>query len=171
MTRTLRRLRSNNDEQGAALVLVIAFMVVIGAISAALLTSITSGLRGRDVLDSARDRQYAADGAIEQAIARVRTISGTGPAIASCDGPDTPPQINGVNIRVDCTNSPTLTLSGFLQRNVVFTACVVDGSKPCGDGANDSPIIIRALVNFQAIGNGPSLQVQRTWIQSWSVNG
>ena len=64
------KVRRMEGERGASLILAIVFMVVIGAISAAVLATTTSGLQDRVVLDQARNREYAADGAIEIAITR-----------------------------------------------------------------------------------------------------
>ncbi len=159
------RRRCRRDERGAALILAIAFLVVVGGIGAAVLSSVTSGLNDRTALDAARNREYAADGGIERAIAQVRAIPlPGGPGIASCGSPYST-TLNSVAIRVDCSNQPTITLGGFLQRNVVFTACVDTGSQ-----CTDQSAIIRAQVNFQAQSAGTVLNVTRTWIQSWSVN-
>ncbi len=179
MTRAVR------DERGTSLLLAIAFMVVIGMISSAILSTISSGLHVRTALDSARDRQYAADGAVEFAIASLRarpsSASYRGPAFAPC-GPDGPPFTTApfyhslteegtpIRIRVDCVGEPTFTLSSFLQQNALFSACVpANPDVPCGGPT--TPIIIRAQVNFQTVAAGSVLQIQRTWIQSWSVNG
>jgi hypothetical protein len=75
------------------------------------------------------------------------------------------PKLNNVDIRVDCTNAPTLTDHGFLQRNVIFSACV-DSGQPC----TDANAVVRAQVNYQATGFGSKVDVTRTWVQSWSVN-
>jgi Tfp pilus assembly protein PilX len=161
------------DETGAALILAIAFMVVLGLIGAAMLSSVTSGLNSGAALDQARTGEYAADSAIQYAITQVRLLADPGPALTPC-GPaphptyysytsaDSPP----VHIRVNCSNLLQVTRSGFQQRNVVFNACVESGSD-----CTDTLSIIRAQVNFQTVGTGASLQVTRTWVQSWSVNG
>jgi hypothetical protein len=185
MTRAVR------DERGASLLLAIAFMVVIGMISSAILSSISSGLHVRTALDSARDREYAADGAVEFAIGqlRLRSASSTygGPALAPCGpniaNPNVPPPAAApfyhplteenvaINIRVDCVGQPTLTLGSFVQQNVLFSACVKGTPDVACGTSGGPPIVIRAQVNFQTVGAGSTLQVQRTWIQSWSVNG
>ena len=152
------------DERGAALVLVIAFMVVMGLLTTALLSSLISAVDDRAVLDTVRDRQYAADATVEQAIARVRSIGGDGPAKASCGGPDTL-TLNNVPIRVDCANARTLTFSAFEQRNVIFTACV-DAHIAC----TNSTTIIRAQVNYEAV-EPVNPTITKTYIQAWSVNG
>lgn len=175
------------DERGTSLILAIVFMVVVGMISAAVLPAITSSLRVRTTLDNIRDRQYAADGAIEHAIAQIRNPTPTppptyrGPALSPC-GPsvtNAPYYYTvtedgaSIHVRVDCAGEPTLTLgtSGpFLQQNVLFSACVVATPDVACGGAT-TPIVIRAQVNFQAVGAGSRLVIQRTWIQSWSVNG
>jgi Tfp pilus assembly protein PilX len=155
------------DERGASLVLAIVFMVVIGAVSGAVLSMLTSGLSSRVALDRARDREYAADGAIQAAVAQIRAI----PASQSYAGPGLPcPTIpnhtlNGVTIHTDCVAAPAVTAQLYRQFNVIFTTCA-GTTGPCPT----AKVIIRAQVNFQAIGSGASLQIQRTWVQAWSVN-
>ena len=86
----MRRLRdrARRDERGATLILAIAFLVVIGGISSAVISSVTSGFNGRTVLDQVRNRQYAADGGVEYAIAQVRALAAaTGPAATWADRP------------------------------------------------------------------------------------
>jgi Tfp pilus assembly protein PilX len=165
MTTLVKRTRA--DERGAALVLAIAFMVVIGAIAMATLSLITSGLNNRRTLDDVRDREYGADAAIEYAIAHVRTKDSPtgGPGIESCSaGLPASYSIGGANYHVDCQNALASTLDGFVQRNVIFIAC--KGTSTC----TTSNEIIRAQVNFQAIGGGAApVVVTRTWVQSWSV--
>ena len=56
-------------------------MVIIGAIAGVTLAGITTGLKNRNNLDNGRDRDYAADAAIEYAIAAVRIEPGSGPAL------------------------------------------------------------------------------------------
>ena len=169
------KIRRFHDERGAALILAIAFLLVIGGLSAAVTASVTSGLNDRVVLEQVRDREYAADGAVEYAIAQVRRLPLPGPGVADC-GPNShysrkgANALNGIDIWVDCSNQRTL-VDNLLQRNVVFTACVDsgfvdDGSPKCGAGA-----IVRAQVNYQAKSAGAVLVVERTWVQSWSVNG
>jgi hypothetical protein len=150
----------HRDERGATLILAIGLVIVLGALSGGLLPFITSGLKDRTVLDGVRNRQYSADGAVEYSIARVRSISGVG--LVSCGGPDVR-TLDGVTVRVDCTNAPTVTFSGYLQRNVIFTACVNTGVA-CTD-PSVTPVV-RAQVNFESAGTG----ISRTWIQAWSVN-
>jgi hypothetical protein len=149
------------------LILAIVFMVVVGGVSLATLSYITNGSNQRRLLEKARNREYAADGAVEQAITRVRGLPAPGPAVAPCAAPGVPDvhSLNGFNIRVDCQNAPGLTASGLLQRNVIFTACEVSGSTRCSDGNS----IVRAQVNFQTR-SALASDVTRTWVQSWSVN-
>ena len=167
----MRRLRdrARRDERGASLILAIAFLVVVGGISSAVISSVVSGFNGRTVLDRARDREYAADGGIQYAIAQVRAVPlPVGPGLARCvnSGDHYNNTLNKVAIRIDCSYQPTLTIGGraFLQRNVVFTACVDKGTQ-----CTDATTVIRAQVNFEAVSSSPN--VTRTWVQSWSVNG
>jgi hypothetical protein len=158
------RSRRACGERGASLILAIAFMVVVGGVSLATLSYVTSGIGDRKVLDNVRDREYAADGAIQFAISEVRKLGGPGPGMAACNGPYVR-ELNAVEIRVDCVNAPAMTSDGFLQRNVIFTACP-NSSSQC----NDANAIIRSQVNYQARGANGVLAVTRTWTQSWSVN-
>lgn len=159
--------RRKSDE-GAALILILGLIVMVSAVLAGLLTFISTSARGRVSLDATRARQYAADGAIEYAIAQVRDMpmlpTPLVPASSPC-GPYTH-TLNGIAIRVDCANN--YMLSGSLeQRNVIFTACT--GVVAC----TPSTTVTRAQVNFEAPGlqSGSPLVVTRTYIQSWSVNG
>lgn len=163
---TNARRMAKDDERGASLVLAIVFMVVVGGIVGGTLAMVSSGLKNRVKLDEARDREYAADAAIEYAIAQVRTTGASGPGLSSCGTPLTYTPEAGNTMRVDCTNVPTLTFGGLLQRNVVFNACVASLGAPC----NDANSVIRAQVNFETTGGGTSVVTTRTWVQSWSVN-
>jgi hypothetical protein len=94
----------------------------------------------------------------------VRGLAAPGPALRACGGPDTPPQLNNVRIRVDCTNVPTLTINGFVQRNVIFTSCVDTGA-----ACTDATTIVRAQVNYEAL-DAETPTVTKTYVQAWSVN-
>lgn len=142
--------------------LALAFVVLTAAVTSALLASLTSAVNERGTLDQVRDRQYAADGAVQQAIATVRAVAAPGPGLAACGGPYTH-TLNAVAIRVDCTNVPTLTRTGFVQRNVVFTSCV-----DTGVACTAARTIVRAQVNYQAA-DAETPAVTKTWIQSWTV--
>jgi Tfp pilus assembly protein PilX len=161
------------DESGTALILALGFMVLLGLIGSAMLSSVATGLRSRVALDHVRTREYAADSAIQYATTQVRALPSPGPALTGCDATspathysyaslDTP----AIHIRVNCANVFQNTRSGFEQRNVVFNACIESGAD-----CTDATSIIRAQLNFQTVGTGASLQVTRTWVQSWSVHG
>jgi hypothetical protein len=170
------RARVQRDERGTALILAIAFMLIIGGISGALLSSVASGLNSRQALDNARNREYAADGLIEYAIAQARgPVAGWNTSAdlltflasaSSCGGPyqsgvGGAPALNGFNntnkkLHVDCTPAPGQTQTGALTRNAIFTACA--GSTTCTDAST----IVRAQVNFDSAS---------TIVQAWSVNG
>ena len=153
------KVRRFQGERGATLILAIAFMVVVGVISGAVLATTTSGLQNRVALDQARDREYAADGAIEQAVAGARAGSGMCPASSSFT-------LNGITIHVDCTSAAAVVNGAgdvpALQNNLSMVACV--GASPCG--APNAPPIINAQINFQ--GTAPTVT---TFVQAWSVNG
>ena len=157
-------------DRGTALLLTIAFVVMIGAIVGGLAGLVTSGLNNTVTLERLRDRQYAADGAIENAIADVRTAMGGSdpfdPCVAKTPKPAVLTELNQVKIRVDWRGACGVVqgAAGFvlLQRNVVFTACL-DVGETCTAGMT----IVSAQVNFEQGDTGP---VQSTVIQSWSVD-
>jgi hypothetical protein len=143
----------------------IGFVVMIGAISAGLAGLVTSSLNNRGNLELVRDRQYAADGAIEEAISQVR--SGLAPTPAPCASSGSiVDMLNDVTIRVDWRHVCGVVRGAdgaiVAQRNVVFAACV-DTATECSDG----DVIIRAQVNFE---QDASSAVTATYVQSWSVN-
>jgi type II secretory pathway pseudopilin PulG len=154
---------SVRDESGVALVLALSFMVLIGLVTTALLSSLMSAVQERSVLDNVRNRQYAADGAVEQAIATVRGLGATVISGQAPCGPFTS-SMNGVSIHVDCTPVPVMTRAGFIQRNVVYTSCLGTASSPpsCPTG---SPIV-RAQVNYESV---DGTTITKTYIQSWTV--
>jgi type II secretory pathway pseudopilin PulG len=162
MTQT--KVRRMQGERGASLILAIVFMVVVGGISAAVLSTTASGVQDRVALDQARNREYAADGAIEIAITRVRNNGGT------CAPGDVPVTLEqpAVKVHVDCTSSPSFIVlpdnTIATQNNIVFTACEWSGSGN-GDACTPANAIINAQINFKK--GSPPL---KTFVQSWSVN-
>lgn len=152
-----------DPERGAALIMAIGVMLMVGAITAGLLAFITTSVGARPDLDALRNRQYSADAAIETAIARVRALPS--PGITACGGPDSA-TFNNVQITVECENRLTLTPAGYLQRNVRFVACESSDAAQCEDRA-----VITAQVNYESrTSNLDHPVIDRTNIQSWSVN-
>ncbi|MEP6661568.1 MAG: hypothetical protein ABJD24_16765 [Acidimicrobiales bacterium] len=147
-------------------------MLVVGAISAGLLSFITTTTRNTVPLERIRNRQYAADGAIEAAIARER-VNLNAPAADACGNPAPPPTpivgsfaLDGFTIRVDCSNARKLVVVpgvGLVdQINVILWAC-----EDTGVVCSEATTIVRAQVNFA---KAPTADVARTYIQAWSVN-
>ena len=138
------------DEAGATLVLVLAFLVLIGVVGSAMLSSVTSGLNGRQSLDAVRDREYAADGAIESAIATVRDrMTGAGSALFPCANPLPSTTLNQITVQVDCTYTPAMTTSGYWQRNVIFIAHCPTGSVGMSEHGSDHPRASELRVAFR----------------------
>jgi len=153
-------------DRGTALLLTIGFVVMIGAISAGLAGLVTSGLNNTVTLERIRDRQYAADGAVEHAIAEVRSaMETTDTCLADASG-TARTDLNQIPIRVDWSGACGVVQGAdgliFLQRDIVFTACL-DAGEPCARGT----AIVSAQVNFEQGDAGP---VRSTVIQSWSVD-
>ncbi len=156
MTRPHRQ----HQDSGAALILAIGFVMMIGLISAGLASLATSTLNNRGSLELIRNRQYAADGAIQQAISHVRGLTCSSPA-GSIDDTD---NLNDIAIRVDWVNACGVVKSSngtdVNQRNVIFSAFC---KNPTDVKCNFADVIIRAQVNFQE-------DPPKTYVQSWSVN-
>ncbi|MBI5088131.1 MAG: hypothetical protein HZB15_04515 [Actinobacteria bacterium] len=158
---------TRHTDRGASLIVTIGVMLMVGSISAGLISLTTSSLRNRDGLEQVRNRQYAAEGAIEEAIAQVRVQPG--PALEACNGADgfvLDATMNALAVRVDWHNACGVVRSSdgrvVAQRNVIFTACLDTGAA-CADAA----VITRAQVNFQQASSGV---VTKVFVQSWSVN-
>ena len=154
-----------HEDRGAALLLAIGFVVMIGAISAGLASLVMSGVDNQTTLLALRDRQYAADGAIETAVAALRAdISKRGTSCSSDVG-STTVKLNQLEIRVDWNDACGVerTAAGLVvaQRGVVFTTCIDTGS-----ACAEPDVIISALVDFDQDDAG---NVTRTAVQSWSV--
>jgi hypothetical protein len=152
-------------DRGAALVIAIAFVVMIGAIGAGLAGMVTSSANNRVTLQVLRNREYAADGAIQAAIAEVRGLARDAAASCSTTAGTSSSTVNGMVMHVDWAAACTVVRSSdgtvVSQRNIVFTACESTGA-PCAPGA----VVIRAQVNFR---DDPSGLVTGTAVQSWSV--
>lgn len=163
-TRTRRRVRRGTD-RGAGLLLAIGFVTMIGGITAGLTGMITSGLQNRITLDAVRDRQYAADAAIESTIAQVRGLDRATTGACSSSGGSTTSTLNGSTIHVDWRTACTVVRGAdgvvVSQRNAVFNACIDTGAA-CATNA----VLINAQVNFE---QGASGSVTKTYVQSWSV--
>jgi hypothetical protein len=155
---TARRPRGERDS-GAALLLAIGFVLGIGSICGGLAALATSSVNNRNTLEIVRDREFAADGAIENAITQVRLLNCASPSTTIVE------TLNQVAIRVDWANACGSTNGSdgvaVAQRNVIFMACLNTGA-----ACTPATVIIRAQVNFEP----SSGTVAKTYIQSWNVN-
>jgi hypothetical protein len=160
-----RRPRRHHEDSGTSLIVAIGFVLMVGSISAGLIGLATSGLNNRASLDVVRNRQYAADAAIEQAIAGVRGSVDCSTANGSTPTPYLP--FDGVAIRVvwTCATSTAPMSDGgvYAQRNIILQAFCAN---PADANCNVTTEIIRAQVNFEPA-SGP---VTKTYVQSWNVN-
>ena len=171
MTRLrIRRARRRADraaDRGSSLIITIGFVLMIGSIAGGLAGLITSSMNNRATLTQQRDRQYAADAAVEEAITVVRQLKqNTGEACQEASGRNSS-KLNDIAIRVDWSNACTMVRGAdgavVAQRNVIFTACL-----DTGDVCVEESVVVRAQVNFE---QGLGGAVQHTSVQSWSVNG
>jgi hypothetical protein len=165
------RNRADRRDHGAALILAVGFMVFVGIVVSGISALISSGVGDRVQLQQLRDREYAADGAIEQEIVRLRSIVSQ----SSTDTCGTKYTLNGNDIRVDCKDDRQVVASGLgliFQINVVFLACpwstnnCSDGVNPVNGTVQPANVIIYADVNFPNTGDpNPA-----TKIVAWRVS-
>ncbi|MEI7993102.1 MAG: hypothetical protein WCH93_11840 [Actinomycetota bacterium] len=156
-----RRPDTAQRDSGAVMLLAIGFVLLVSAIAAALAALIISSTATGNTLQQVRNRQYAADAAIQSAITKVRSQNrATAPV---CGDVST---LNGIAVRVDCAYAVTVVGNVenqvLSQRNVIFLACTDTGS-----ACDKDVTIIRAQVNFEQKYSG---EVTKTYFQSWSVN-
>jgi hypothetical protein len=156
-----------HEDKGAVLILAISFVVMIGAIAAGMASLVITSMNNRGTLERVRDREYAADGAIEDAIVKVRALAATGTdACQTVSGVSSTTGLNTFDIRVDWRNACGVVRSPdgvvLVQRDAIFAACV-----DTGIACTETTTIIRAQVNFEQAATGV---VTRTYVQSWSVN-
>lgn len=137
---------------------------MIGAMAAGLTSMIISGVGNRVALDDIRDRQYAADGAVEQAVATMR--AGAAAGTVACGATSTSrATLNGIAIRVDATAGCVAVTGtdGLPVRQVVgrFVACT-DSASACTAGTST----VSATVAFplDASGRGST-----STVRAWSV--
>jgi hypothetical protein len=162
-----------SKDEGAALLLVLGFVVFMSAITGGLVSYLSTTIKHRVPLDAIRAREYAADGAIEFAIGRVRALPNPGKQNCATGtvGGHYSHTLNATDIRVNCRNANTTPVivdgNPLQQTNIVFTACVETGVD-----CDDSNVIIQAQVNFQMplVPAGHAVLVSHTYIQSWSVS-
>jgi hypothetical protein len=157
--------RLGSEDRGAALLVAIGFVLMIGAITAGLSSLVTSSMNNRLTLEVVRDREYAADGAIEDAIVDVRARIDGGATTCSSAGGTSTSTINGAAIRVEWQPVCEALLGAegivVVQHDVAFAACPDTGST-----CTAADVIISAQVNFEQDAAGV---VAHTFVQSWSV--
>jgi hypothetical protein len=166
--------RAGARDRGASLVVAVGFVVFIGGVTAGLSALITSQLTGNTSLVDVRADLYAADAAVEDAIASLRGVIGT--VAADCAGVQatTAPMTGGVTrsttndrtMRVDWATSCGVVRGAdgvaVAQHNVTFEACL-DSPTSC----TDATTLVRAQVNFEI---GTAGSVTSTFVQSWSAS-
>jgi hypothetical protein len=161
----IRRLRASartGDESGVILLLVLGFIAFFGLVSVVLLDYVRTNHRATVVLRPIRSAQFAADGAIEGAINRMRQFrpDATVPCGIGSSFYTVKPPLNGQDIVLTCTN-PTVVAASPPTLDVTFTAkCPTTGSAACPSGV----AMITAKVRFT--GTPPAVSAT---VLNWSV--
>lgn len=162
MRRHLRRAAA--EETGAALLIVLGFIAVIGFMGLALVGYATTNLKATNALRPVRTTKYAADSAVEAAINKFRQDF-TVPcpkdkfykiAVVGNNGVPIDSLVTRPDIRVDC--GPQV-ISGS-TRQVTFTAKCDSGTPDCPAGTT----LLVARVKFE--GTAPV----KTTVETWSVH-
>jgi hypothetical protein len=146
--------RRLHQEDGVVLLLALGFIAFIGLVAVVLMNYATTNLRATVALRPVRSTEFAADGAVEGAINKLRqdpdACSGGKPNFYKVT-----PTINNQPIKLDCTEisaSPRL---------VTFTAkCDTGGSSACPVGTT----VLIARVRFDGV--APSVIPA---VENWSV--
>jgi hypothetical protein len=148
--------RFSRGEDGVSLVLVLAFLLIIGVGLGALQTYATTSFRLTKSVRAQRATTYAADGVIEQAIQNIRYNANAGlpagtPGAAPCDyTPGGAQAINGIDgITVTCTPLSTSGGPGLSNQPRWGILTLADKTQTSegfiGTGTQD-PIIVRGGV-------------------------
>ncbi|MGH9042614.1 MAG: hypothetical protein ACRDZ3_20560 [Acidimicrobiia bacterium] len=162
----IRRIRS--EENGQVLVLALAFITFVGVVGVVLLNYATTNVKATVALRPVRSVEYAADGAIDGAINKLRH----NPFSATCaSGRDFyRTVINDQEIAVGCVRQVVSATSPKIVRATFTAKCYADTSSSttttaptkCGAGST----LLSAQVLFQEQGSPP---VVRTTVENWSV--
>lgn len=133
---------SREGESGAALLLAIVLVFVLGVVFVALGSATSNDLLNSNNLTTVRSTEYAADGAMTIAIHSVRYGSNAyaKTMATNCLPSLNPETINGVTMYVYCTRISYQPFSP--TRNILFEACM--SSSPC----TSSNTVIQAEVDF-----------------------
>ena len=163
-----RHVLHDRGEEGATLLMVIGFMLMVGLISAGLTNQLASSSKTRVALDQARNREYSADSGIVSSMAAVRSRMTTTNALAPCPASTT--QYPAFNVQVDCSFT-LLSFSGDVLRNATFTACAPQSG---GASCPAQAVIIKAQVHYstpdpQPALNATTVTVDQTYVATWSV--
>jgi len=150
-----KRSRCAHGEQGSALVLALLFLTVCGVTVGGMLTFATTSSDATIALRASRGTVFDAQGAMQVAIATVRT----GAACTTNMYSPTTAQLNNTSdpVRVDCYQVPVPNGSS-AKRNDVLYVCPTSASAPC-----DTQAVLQADVYFYDLPTvGYSIGVQ-TW--------
>ena len=124
-----KRSRSARGEQGSALVLALLFLTVCGVTVGGMLTFATTSSDATIALRASRGTVFDAQGAMQVAIATVRT----GAACTTNMYSPTTAQLNVTNdpVRVDCYPISAVLSGSSAKRNDVLYVCPTSASAPC----------------------------------------
>jgi len=140
-TRIRKRFSAARGNEGSALVLALLFLTVCGVSVGGMLTFANTSSDATIALRASRGTEFDAQGAMQVAIATVRT----GVACTTNMYTPTSAQLNNppAPLRVDCYQILVKTGGSSAKRNDVFYVCPTTASAPC-----DTQARVRANVTF-----------------------
>lgn len=155
--------RRGARDRGAALVVAVAFTVMIGTIAAGITAAITSGLGQRVVLEDLRDREYAADAAIERTIAEARSLVVADLECGAVEG--SVEGVDDIRIHVDRTIvcGSLLGADGFVRSNFALSLVACEDT---ATSCQPDDVIVRALVGLEPASDG---SIASAPVYAWSV--
>lgn len=144
-------------EEGSALVLALLFLTVCGVSVGGMLTYANTSADATIALRASRGTEFDAQGAMQVAIATVRT----GTACTTSVYTPTTAQLNNANapLRVDCYSILVVSSGSSAKRNDVLYVCPTSATAPC-----DTTARVRANVTFY---DAPTLGYS-IGIKAWS---
>jgi hypothetical protein len=135
LTRLKRRRHRSGDETGAILILALVFMVVTALLITGLSAWESNDINNIGTLKSGRSGLYAADGAIQIAVANTRYVypANTTPGFCPGTSPATVPSIDGQQVPVWCamTVNPATCPISSCSRIEILSAYPGCSSAPC----------------------------------------
>ena len=144
---------AKRSESGASLILALAFVLVVGMVLVPLVSLAGSNMISTSNLRAERSLEFAADAAMDGAIAAVRHHAPTISCPSFPGGSSSGLKLDGATIEVQCLEAPPSGLNPF-GRYVEFDACVFKTAETWSTCQSNA--VVRAQVSFDDLAVGCS---------------